>query len=79
MTDVPAEPTAPTVDEGPAMPDLDVLEAIELELADVSRALERLDEGTYGTCEACGAALPDAQLAEQPAARFCGDHQPAAR
>ena len=38
------------------MPDLDVLGAIELELADVSRALERLDEGTYGTCEACGAA-----------------------
>ena len=79
VTDAPAEPPTTTVDEGPAMPDLDVLEAIEVELADVSRALERLDEGTYGTCEACGAALPDEQLARQPAARFCGEHQPVAR
>jgi DnaK suppressor protein len=59
------------------MPDLDVLGGIEVELADVSRALERLDEGTYGTCEACAAPLPDEVLAEAPAARFCGEHQPA--
>jgi RNA polymerase-binding transcription factor DksA len=78
VTDAPAQPPATTVDEGPAMPDLDVLEGIERELADVSRALERLDEGTYGTCEACGAALTDDQLAVRPEARFCGEHQPAA-
>ena len=76
MTDAAADQPATTVDEGPAMPDLDVLEGIEVELADVSRALERLDEGTYGTCEACGAALPDERLAQAPAARFCDDHQP---
>jgi RNA polymerase-binding transcription factor DksA len=77
VTDPSAEQPTTTVDEDPAMPDLDVLEGIEVELADVSRALERLDEGTYGTCEACGAALPDEQLAEAPAARCCSEHQPA--
>ena len=60
-------------------PDLAGLDVIEAELADVARALERLDEGTYGTCEACGAVLPDDVLASAPAARFCGDHQPAPR
>jgi DnaK suppressor protein len=79
VTDPSPAPPPTTVDEEPAMPDLDVLEAIEVELADVSRALERLDEGTYGTCEACGAVLPEAQLVEAPGARFCGEHQPAGR
>jgi RNA polymerase-binding transcription factor DksA len=55
-----------------------VLEEIEREVGDVGRALERLDEGTYGTCEACGSVLPDAVLATAPAARFCAEHQPAA-
>jgi RNA polymerase-binding transcription factor DksA len=44
------------------------------DLADVDRALERLDEGTYGTCEACGVALPDEALAEAPALRTCAQH-----
>jgi RNA polymerase-binding transcription factor DksA len=60
-------------------PDLVGLGRIEAELADVARALERLDEGTYGTCEACAAALPDEQLAVAPAARFCAEHEPATR
>jgi RNA polymerase-binding transcription factor DksA len=42
----------------------------------VERALERLDDGTYGTCEACGVALPDERLDVAPAARFCTEHQP---
>lgn len=56
------------------MPDLGALEHIEGELADVARALERLDEGSYGTCEACGEALPDALLGDAPAARRCAAH-----
>jgi len=60
-------------------PDLLGLSVIEAEMTDVARALERLDEGTYGTCEACGAALPDEQLESAPAARFCAEHEPAAR
>ena len=54
---------------------LDV-ERVEAELDDVARALDRLDEGTYGTCEACGTALADDVLAATPAARTCEVHQP---
>ena len=52
-----------------------ILEQVEAELADVDRALHRLDGGTYGTCEACGDRIPDERLAVVPAARFCADHQ----
>jgi DnaK suppressor protein len=52
-----------------------ILEQVEAELADVDRALERLDGGRYGTCEACGGRIPDERLAAVPAARFCADHQ----
>ena len=52
-----------------------ILEQVEAELADVSRALERLDGGRYGRCEACGEAIADERLTAVPAARFCVDHQ----
>jgi RNA polymerase-binding transcription factor DksA len=57
-----------------AVPDLAHLDRVEAELADVARALERLDDGTYGTCEVCGAPLPDDLLATSPAVRACGEH-----
>lgn len=44
------------------------------ELDDVERALGRLDDGTYGTCEACGEAIADLRLEAMPAARFCIQH-----
>lgn len=55
--------------------DFSILEQVEAELADVDRALRRLDDGTYGTCEACGNAIGDDRLAAMPAARFCIAHQ----
>lgn len=45
------------------------LARIESELADVERALSRLDNGTYWTCEVTGAAIPDEHLADNPVAR----------
>ena len=51
--------------------DLSLLEQIEAELADVEHALRRIDDGTYGTCEACGRQIDDARLEVVPAARFC--------
>jgi RNA polymerase-binding transcription factor DksA len=72
VTELPESETADVVE-----PDLVGLARIEAELADVARALERLDEGTYGTCEACAAVLPDERLAAEPAQRFCSEHQPA--
>jgi RNA polymerase-binding transcription factor DksA len=55
-----------------------ILDQVESELADVEHALRRLDDGTYGTCEACHAVIADERLAAVPAARFCVDHQAAA-
>lgn len=52
----------------------DALMGIDDELADVERALTRLDDGTYGRCETCGQALPDERLAVAPATRRCGGH-----
>ena len=51
--------------------DLSILEQVEAELADVEHALQRLDDGTYGTCEACGQPIGDDRLEALPAARFC--------
>ncbi len=51
--------------------DLSLLEQVEAELADIEHALERLEEGTYGTCEACGKPIGDERLEAVPAARFC--------
>jgi len=46
------------------------LEGAERDVEDVERALERLDEGTYGTCEVCGEPIGDDVLE----ARDCGRH-----
>ena len=55
--------------------DLSILESIEAELADVEHALRRLDDGTYGTCEACGRPIGSERLEAMPAARLCLDDQ----
>ncbi|MFI0350201.1 TraR/DksA family transcriptional regulator [Actinomadura sp. 9N407] len=40
-------------------------------LADLDRAVERLRDGTYGTCERCGGPIAAARLVARPAARTC--------
>jgi RNA polymerase-binding transcription factor DksA len=55
--------------------DLSILERVEAELADIAHALSRIDEGTYGTCEACGKPIGDDRLEAMPAARFCLNDQ----
>jgi RNA polymerase-binding transcription factor DksA len=54
--------------------DLSILEGLENDMAEIEAALQRLDDGTYGTCEICGADIDDALLAEDPARRTCGTH-----
>lgn len=56
--------------------ELAILDRIQTELDDVARSLQRLDDGTYGTCEACGSAIDGERLEVQPAARWCVEHQP---
>ncbi len=55
--------------------DLAIVESVEAELEEIQAALERLDSGTYGLCEACGKAIGEQRLASVPAARFCLDDQ----
>jgi RNA polymerase-binding transcription factor DksA len=55
--------------------DFSILEQVEAELHDVQRALQRLDEGTYGICEACNQPIGDERLEALPATRFCIQHQ----
>jgi RNA polymerase-binding transcription factor DksA len=55
--------------------DVSILEQVEAELADVEIALRRLDDGTYGTCEACGRLIGDSRLEAKPEARLCLDDQ----
>ena len=43
-------------------------------LEEVHAAIGRLDDGSYGTCEACGVAINPARLEAMPASRFCIDH-----
>jgi RNA polymerase-binding transcription factor DksA len=40
-------------------------------LVDIDDALARIDDGTYGRCAGCGAAIPVERLFAVPAARFC--------
>ena len=52
-----------------------LLEQVDDELAEVEAAVQRLDRGTYGTCQACGRPIGDARLEAMPAARFCVEDQ----
>jgi DnaK suppressor protein len=51
--------------------DLSILEQVEAELRDIERALRRLEDGTYGICEACGRPIAEARLRAKPETPFC--------
>jgi DnaK suppressor protein len=40
-------------------------------IADIDRALEKIEEGTYGLCDDCGEVIPDARLEALPASALC--------
>ena len=42
-------------------------------IAEIERALEKMDEGTYGKCESCGQPIPIARLRIMPQAVLCPD------
>ncbi len=44
-------------------------------LEQIERALARIDEGTYGTCERCGKPIPEERLRARPWATLCIDDQ----
>lgn len=44
------------------------------QLAEVERALAKLDRGEYGRCERCGQDIAEPRLEAMPATRFCIQH-----
>ena len=62
----PANPDPPALPAPATDPDL---ERIAGDLADIERALQRLDDGSYWSDEVTGEALPDDVLAADPTAR----------
>jgi RNA polymerase-binding transcription factor DksA len=55
--------------------DVSIQNQIEAQLADLEWAVKRVEDGTYGTCEACGKKIPKARLHAMPATRFCIEDQ----
>ena len=51
--------------------DLGLAEQASAEIAEIDRALERLDAGTYGTCESCGRRISRERLRALPFAALC--------
>lgn len=50
-------------------------EGAQQTLAQIDRALSRLDDGSYGTCERCGKEIPAERLHARPWATLCIDDQ----
>lgn len=48
-------------------------ESLSAQVQDIDRALESIEQGTYGTCEHCGKAISDARLEARPSSLLCVD------
>ena len=46
-------------------------EAARRELAEVEAALQRIEQGSYGTCQACGGPMGLQRMRAIPEARYC--------
>jgi DnaK suppressor protein len=51
--------------------DIGVGRTLEAGLDRTERALAKLDEGTYGICDACGEAIPPGRLRAMPDSVLC--------
>jgi RNA polymerase-binding transcription factor DksA len=49
--------------------------AVEREIDQINLALERIEDGSYGTCIVCGKTIPDERLEARPEAIRCVEHQ----
>lgn len=47
------------------------LNSLEVRLADVNKALEKIENGSYGICESCENKIEEDRLEANPAARTC--------
>jgi DnaK suppressor protein len=60
-----------TIEAVRRLTDIGVGSSLEVALARAERTLTKLDEGTYGTCDSCGAAIAPARLSAMPDSVHC--------
>jgi len=60
-----------TIEAVSRLNDVGVGGSLEVSEARVARALAKLDDGTYGVCDACGHPIADARLRAQPESVLC--------
>jgi DnaK suppressor protein len=48
-----------------------VADNLTASLEQIDRALIKLDEGSYGSCDVCGTPIPEARLAARPESTVC--------
>jgi DnaK suppressor protein len=60
-----------TVEAISRLTDISVGQSLEASLHRIDRALARLDDGTYGTCESCGRPIPEKRLEAMPDSVHC--------
>ena len=54
---------------------LDLVARVETHLSAVEAAMQRVDNGEYGRCEACGTEIDAGELEADPARNQCAEHQ----
>lgn len=55
--------------------DQSVVLHVQAELVEMQNAVQKLNAGTYGLCEACKQPISEARLEAMPAARYCIEDQ----
>lgn len=60
-----------TIEAVSRLTDIGVGSTLERGLARTERALAKLDEGSYGVCDTCGAAIPAPRLRAMPDSVHC--------
>src|SRR3954447_9259116 len=60
-----------TIEAVSRLTDIGVGRNMETELELVGRALAKLADGTYGTCDSCGAPIPERRLQARPESVLC--------
>lgn len=56
--------------------DLAIQETLDHELEQIMSALQRMDQGEYGTCAECGLEIPYERLEALPYTAYCLEHSP---
>ncbi|HUR86012.1 MAG TPA: TraR/DksA C4-type zinc finger protein [Solirubrobacteraceae bacterium] len=60
-----------TIEAISRLTDIGVGSSLEVGLARIERALEKLDEGSYGVCDACGEPIAPGRLEAMPDSVLC--------